>query len=727
MADLVHVTRHGDVAVIRFNNPPVNALSAEVQEGIQSSLHTAAGDSRVRAVVVTGGGRTFCAGADIREFGEIASGAKPVEKLLPLSFMEATEDCAKPVVMAIRGSALGGGLELAMAGHYRVIEPSAQVGQTEVKLGLIPGAGGTQRLPRLAGVAKAVDMCAFGESIPAQEALAHGIVDRLIEGDLVTGAIKFAREMAGKPIPRTRERDEKLREADPAIFTSARERARKTRRGQMAPLAAVDAVEAATTLSFEEGCRREAELFRGCVFSNQSKAMIHAFFGERAVSKVPDVPSDTTTLDIRLAAIVGAGTMGGGIAMALANAGIPVTVMEASQKALDAGMAAVRKNYAGSVKKGAFTQAAADERLARITPQLNYDGFESADVIIEAVFEDMAVKKAVFGEIDRIAKPECILASNTSTLDIDEMASATKRPESVIGLHFFSPANVMRLLEIVRGGKTSNEVIATSMTLAKRLKKVGVLARNSRGFIGSRMMEPYWREAEFLVEEGASVEEVNQTLYDFGMAMGPLAMADLVGLDVAWHIRQVFKAIARPGVRQPRVIDLLHKAGRFGQKTGSGWSKYDETRKASPDPETEALIEKAAGKAAITRRQITREEILDRCIYGLVNEGAKLLEEGVALRAEDIDVVYLTGYGFPVWRGGPMFYADSVGLKTVLARIEEFERQHGSDLWAPAPLLKKLAESGGTFTSEQAAATPRREMPEFRASRRAPTRTPRFR
>ncbi len=604
--------------------------------------------------------------------------------------------------MAIHGTAFGGGLEVAMAGHYRVMAASAQAGQPEVKLGIIPGAGGTQRLPRLAGVAKAVEMCAFGEPVSAHEAHALGIADAVIEGDLLAGAIAFAREAAGKPHPKTRERNEKLRDADPAIFERARQQAAKTRRGQMAPLAAIDAVESATRLPFEAGCAREAELFDQCLYSTQAKALIHTFFAERGVAKIP-IPRDTPVYEIRRAAVIGAGTMGGGITMNYANAGIPVIVKETSQEALDRGMATIRKNYANSVKRGRLSQAAMDQRLSLITPQLTYDGFEQADIIAEAVFEGMALKKQVFTEIDAIAKPGCILASNTSYLDIDEIASSTDRPEMVLGHHYFSPANVMRLLEIVRGKATSKAVLATSMALAKKLNKIGVLAGNARGFIGNRMLTPYLREAQFLVEEGASVEDVNQALYDFGMAMGPLAMSDLAGLDVGWRIRKEFKHLEKPGVRVPLVADRLCEMGRFGQKTGRGWSQYDENRQPSPDPDTAALIEQAAREAGIERRSINREEIVDRCIFALVNEGAHVLGEGIALRAADIDVVYMNGYAFPAWRGGPMFYADTVGLKTVLARIEEFRRQgskiaHGDDLWSPAPLLRRLAETGGTFT-----------------------------
>ena len=697
MSKTVRFTREEEIAVITIDNPPVNALSPGVSEGIQAAIESAAADPGVSAIVVMGAGRTFIAGADIREFGKIVRGEKAGRSLLP--FLSAIEACPKPVIMAIHGQAFGGGLEVAMAGHYRVMAGSAQVGQPEVKLGIIPGASGTQRLPRLAGVAKAVEMCAFGEPVGAVDAHAAGIVDRIIEGELLAGAIAFAREVAGNPAPRTSQRNAKLSDTDPAIFAAARQQARKAKRGQTAPLTAIEAVEAATRLCFDEGCAREAELFRECLHSTQSKALIRAFFAERAVSKIPGIPAETRPREIRRAAVIGAGTMGGGITMSYANAGIPVLLKETSQEALDRGMATIRKNYAGSVKKGRLAQAAMDERMARITPQLSYAGFEDADIIVEAVFEGMALKKQVFAEIDAIAKPSCILASNTSYLDIDEIASATGRPGMVLGNHFFSPANVMRLLELVRGKATSPDAIATCMALARKLKKVGVLAGNCRGFIGNRMLGPYLREAQFLVEEGASVGDVNQALYEFGMAMGPLAMSDLAGLDVGWRIRQEFRHLERPGVRQPLVADLLCEMGRYGQKTGRGWSQYDENRGTSPDPETEALIEKTARAAGIERRDIEAAEIVDRCVLALINEGARLLEEGIALRASDIDVVYLNGYGFPAWRGGPMFYADTIGLNEVLARLKEFEERHGAELWSPAPLLQRLAGSGKTFSS----------------------------
>ena len=691
MNPLVRYEREQDVAVVTIDNPPVNALSPGVPEGLKAAIEQANADVEVRAIVVIGGGRTFIAGADVNEFGKPGSGQYLASLV---DAVRAVEDSAKPVVMAIHGSALGGGLETAMAGHYRVIAPSAQVGQPEVKLGLIPGAGGTQRLPRLAGVAKAVEMCAFGAPVKAQEALAAGIVDRIIEGDLRAGAVAFAREIGGKPVPRTRDLNDKLANADPAIFPAARDQARKKMRGQTAPLAAIDAVEAATKLAFADGLKREAELFGECLRSPQSKALIYAFFAERAVTKIPGISSGTPTYDIGRAAIVGAGTMGGGIAMAFVNAGIPVPIKETSQEALDRGMNHIRRNYAGAVKSGRMTEEAMDQKLALITPQLTFDGFDQADIIVEAVFENLAVKQQVFREIDSVAKPGCVLATNTSSLDIDRIAAATKRPEMVIGLHFFSPANIMRLVEIVRGSAPRRSH-RHGRGAHQKLGKIGVVAGNCPGFIGNRMINVYGREAQFLVEEGATVEDVNQALFDFGMAMGPLAMFDLVGNDVMRDIAEV--SGAAPGARRPLVLPQLCALGRLGQKTGKGWSQYDENRKPSADPEVAALIESTARAAGIERRVISKEEIVDRCILALVNEGARILEEGMALRASDIDVIYLTGYGFPAWRGGPMFYADTTGLRSVVTRIEEFEKRHGAALWTPAPLLKRLAKEGKTL------------------------------
>jgi 3-hydroxyacyl-CoA dehydrogenase len=697
MDNLVQLTRDKDVAIITINNPPVNALSPAVAREIGEAIRQVDKDDSVKAVVLIGGGRTFIAGADIKEFGKITSGkAQRGAGLLPLLLQ--IEDVCKPVVVAIHGSAFGGGLELAMAGHYRVAAPTAQLGQPEVKLGIIPGAGGTQRLPRLVGVAKAVEMCAEGNPITAREALRLGLVDRLIEGDLLTGAMAFVRGVAGNPLLKTRERNVKLGtpEQNAPIFAAAREKARTKQRGMISPLAAIDAVEAATTLSFDEGCRIEQKLFSDCLFSDQSKALIHAFFGEREVAKIPDIPKETPIIPVNSMAVVGAGTMGGGIAMVFANAGISVLLKDADQPALDRGLATIQKNYLSSVKRGRFTQQFVDERLELIRPTLSYDDFSEVDMVVEAVFEGMALKKEVFGQLDRACKKGAILASNTSTLDIDEIASATTRPESVIGTHFFSPANIMRLLELVRGKATGKEVIATCMQLSKKLGKVGVLVGNCRGFVGNRMFGPYRREAQFLVEEGASVEAVDKALYDFGMAMGPMSTGDLAGLDVGWRIRKEYRHLEKPGVRQPFAEDRLCELGRYGQKTGAGWYKYDENRRAIPDPEVNNLVRKWASEAGIAPRKISSEEIVERCIYALVNEGARILDEGIALRAVDIDIIYLNGYGFPAYRGGPMWYADTVGLDKVYRRISEFHQRHG-ELWEPAPLLNRLAEEGRTF------------------------------
>ncbi|MFN0085335.1 MAG: 3-hydroxyacyl-CoA dehydrogenase NAD-binding domain-containing protein [Blastocatellia bacterium] len=699
MSELVSLTMEGEIGVITVMNPPVNALSPGVPEGIAAAIEQVSRDAAIKGAILIGAGQTFIAGADIREFGKITSGQRK-EGINFLSVIKSIEDCPKPTVAAIHGTAFGGGLEVAMGFHYRVAVASAQVGQPEVKLGLIPGAAGTQRLPRLAGVARATQMCADGNPIKANEALELGIIDRVVEGDLLAGAIEFLREKiaSGETPPKTRERNEKLGDAaaNAPIFEAARAAARKTARGMMAPLAAIDAVEAATRLPFDQGVGRERELFQECLHSAQSKAMIHVFFGEREVAKIPDVPKETPLIEIKKAAVIGAGTMGGGIAMNYANAGIPVRIRETTQEALDRGMATIRRNYENSVRKGRFPQSVMDQRMALITPQLTYDGFEEADIITEAVFEGMELKKQVFGELDRIARPGAVLASNTSTLNIDEIASATSRPEFVIGHHYFSPANVMRLLEIVRGKATNKEVIATSMALARRLKKVGVLVGNCYGFVGNRMLHQYGREAQFLVEEGARPQEVDGALYKFGMAMGPLAVGDLAGLDVGWRIRKEHAHLLVPGLRHPMVADALCEMGRYGQKTGAGWYKYDENRKAIPDPEVDALIEKLAAEAGIERRAITEEEILERTQYALINEGAKILEEGIALRAVDIDIIYINGYGYPAWRGGPMWYADTVGLQKIYDRVREFHALHG-DLWTPAPLLRQLAEEGKTF------------------------------
>jgi 3-hydroxyacyl-CoA dehydrogenase len=699
--NLVQVSSDGEIAIITINNPPVNALSPGVPEGIAEAIESITQDSQVKAAVLLGAGKTFVAGADIKEFGKISPGQARGAGLLQLLLK--MEDCHKPIVAAIHGTAFGGGLELAMAAHYRVANRTALVGQPEVNLGIIPGAGGTQRLPRLAGVAKAVEMCAQGTPVKAEEAWGCGILDQLIEGELCRGAVAFARQIAQKPAPKTRERNEKLGhpEQNALIFATARQNARNKQPGMTAPLAAIDAVEAATTMPFEEGCELEQKLFRECLFSEQSKALIHVFFGQREVAKIPDVPKETPVLPVATAAVVGAGTMGGGIAMVFANAGIPVLLKEVDQAALDRGLSTIRKNYANSVSKGRLTQQSADERLRLIQPTLALDGFATVDMVVEAVFEGMELKKQVFVELNRVCRPGAILASNTSTLSIDEIASATSRPEFVIGTHFFSPANVMRLLEIVRGRRTAKEVIATCMLLSKKLGKVGVLVGNCIGFVGNRMFGPYRREAQFLVEEGASVEAVDKALFDFGMAMGPLATGDLAGLDVGWRIRKEYRHLQNPDVRQPFVEDKLCELGRFGQKSGAGWYKYDEQRRLASDPAIPALLRKWTAEAGIAQRAICSEEIVDRCIYALVNEGARILEQGYALRPTDIDIIHLYGYGFPSYRGGPMWYADRVGLDRVYDRVCEFHRQFGAP-WEAAPLLKQLATQGKTFNDFQA-------------------------
>jgi len=700
MSEMVRVSKTGGVAVVTIDNPPVNALSPGVPEGISAAIDAAEHDPAVAAIVVIGAGRTFVAGADIKQLEEHAHGRSSNAPNLH-DLLKKMEDCTKPVVMALHGTALGGGLELAMAGHHRVATADAQAGQPEVNLGIIPGAEGTQRLPRLVGVAAAIDMLVSGKPVKAPEAVRLGLFDKIIEGDLLPGAVAFALEAAKSGArPKTRDRREKLDspESSAPLLAAGREQARKTRRNMIAPLAAIEALEAAVSLPFEEGCRKEREIAEKCLASDQARALIHAFFAERAVSKIPGISKDTRTYPIRRVAILGSGTMGGGIAMALANAGIDVIVKDADQQALDRGMRNVRQNYETSVSKGRFTRAVMDQRLALIRPQLTFEGFEAVDLIIEAVFENMALKRQVFAELDKVAGRDCILATNTSTLNIDEIAAATSRPQMVVGTHFFSPAHVMRLLEIVRGARTGNEVIATALALAKQLKKVGVVVGNCRGFVGNRMMLPYMQEAHFLVEEGATPAQVDAALLDFGMAMGIFAVEDMGGLDLSWRVRQEYKHLEKPGERTALVLEKLYRQGRMGQKSGAGWYRYGDDRKPVPDPEVEALIEATAKEAGISRRAISNEEIIERCMYIMINEGARILEEGHALRAGDIDTIYLAGYGFPAWRGGPMWYADTVGLKNVLSRIVSFCEQHGSR-WEPASLLKRLAAEGATFAS----------------------------
>ena len=690
MSDLIIRSRDGEIGIITIDNPPVNALSPGVPEGITAAIGEFNADPAITAIVLIGGGRTFIAGADIKEFGKITSG----QKTAAIGLAEVCliiEDSAKPVTMAIHGTALGGGLETAMAGHYRVAVAAAQVGQPEVKLGIIPGAAGTQRLPRLAGLPIALDMCVYGAPISALAALDCGILDDVIMGDLLTGAVAFARDKLGQEFTKVRDRNEKL--VDNGAIAEARAKLEKRGRSLLAETRAIDAIEATLFYDFAQGCEHEAEYFKQCLFSDQSKGMIHSFFGERAVSKIPGLDKDTPILPIKSVAVVGAGTMGAGIAMVYANAGIPVLLKETTPEALERGLATIRKNYASTVQKGRLTEADMEQRLGRITGTLTYEGFGEVDLITEAVFENMALKQSVFAEIDAVARPGCILASNTSTLDLEAIASATQRPEWVVGTHFFSPANVMRLLEIVRGSKTLPTVQATAMALSKQLKKTGVMVGNCFGFVGNRMFGPYRREAEFLVQEGATPQQVDAALYNFGMAMGPLATGDLAGLDVGWRVRQENPA-QFVGVRQPVIEDRLVADGRYGQKTGRGWYTYDAARRPQSDHFVNKLIEEVRREAGITVRGISAEEIVTRTIYALVNEGARILEEGFALRSVDIDMIYVMGYGFPAWRGGPMFYADTVGLAKVAERMTKFG-------WTPAPLLAKLAAEGGRFTDWQ--------------------------
>jgi 3-hydroxyacyl-CoA dehydrogenase len=698
MAHPIDFTVRESVALITIDNPPVNAIGAGVPEGISGAIARAAADPQVTAIVLIGAGKTFIAGADISvleraAWGDLAAACD----LHPL--LAALEDSPKPVVMAIHGNALGGGLELAMAGHYRVAVAQAVLGQPEVNLGIIPGAEGTQRLPRLVGVEKALELCVTGKPIKAPEALAAGLLDAIVDGNLVEDAIAFARQAASRgPAVKTRERQDRLGtpEENAPRYAGARELAAKVRRRQIAPLKAIDAVEAAATLPFDAGSRRERELFLECIQTEQAKALIHAFFAERAATKLRDVPADVRPKPIERVAVIGAGTMGGGITMACVNAGLPVAIKDATQEALDKGLATIRRNYDSSVKRGRLTADAVAQRIAAITPRLDDGGVKDADLIIEAVFESMELKKQVFGDLDRAAKSGAILATNTSTLDIDSIAAVTDRPESVVGLHFFSPANVMRLIEVVRGAKTSPEVLAGAVAFAKRLGKVPVVVGNCPGFVGNRMMFPYMYEAQFMVEEGATPEQVDKALTGFGMAMGIFAVDDMAGLDVAWRVRQELKHFDKPGERHPLVADKLNELGRIGQKAGKGWFLYDDQRKPIPDPEVVDLIRSTARAAGIPQRTFTDEEIVERCIYALVNEGAQILKEGFAQRASDIDVIYLNGYGFPAWRGGPMFYADRTGLSAIHDRIVALHREFG-ERWRPAPLLSTLASSGRTF------------------------------
>jgi 3-hydroxyacyl-CoA dehydrogenase len=703
MPELVRYEIQNEVAVVTVDNPPVNALSPGVPEGIDAAIARAGEDPAARAVVLIGAGTTFIAGADIRYFETVRTHEMSLERSHNIhARLVRMESCPKPLVAAIHGTALGGGLEFAMACHYRVAVPSAKVGQPEVLLGIIPGAGGTQRLPRLCGVPMALEMCTLGAPVPADKALAAGIVDRIVEGDLLAGAIAFAREKADAGrVQRVRDRSEKIadREAGLAACQATRASLKKVARGAHAPYAAVDSIEAAITRSFTDGSEREIELFAECVLSGESRAMVKLFFAEREVAKIPDVPKDTPVAEIKTAAVVGAGTMGGGITMTYANAGIPVLLKEVTQEALDRGLATIRKNYQSTVSKGKMSQAQFDRAMSLIRPTLTYDGFDGVDIVVEAAFENMELKKAVFAELSKVTNPNCILASNSSTLDIDQFAQASGRPAKVLGHHFFSPANVMKLLEIVRGRETNKETIATSMKLARRLSKVGVLVGNCFGFVANRMLAYYMREALLCLEEGASAQQVDKALTDFGMPMGPFAMQDVAGIDVGARIRQHLRAEGKTRAEGPQspVPDWLYEMGRYGQKTGSGWYRYEPgSRTPIPDPLVDELANKAAAARGVSRHTVSDEEIISRIMVAVANEGANVLDEGMALRPGDIDVIWVNGFGFPRHRGGPMMFADATGVTNVLTKVSEYRAKFG-DHWKPSPLLERLAAIGRNF------------------------------
>ena len=686
----VDLETRGRVAVLTVDNPPVNALSQHVRKGLHDGIKQATADGGVQAIVIVCAGRTFIAGADITEFGK-----PPVEPSLH-SVLDLIEGSPKPVVAAIHGTALGGGLEVTLACHYRVGVKAARFGLPEVKLGILPGAGGTQRLPRVVGVEKGLQMMVGGDPIGADEALNAGLIDEIATGDLTAAGVAFAEKVVNekRPLRKIRDLDDKLAAArgKPEVFASFRKSIARQTRGFRAPENIVKAVEAAVALPFDQGLKRERELFVELINSPESKAQRYFFFAEREAAKIPDVPADTPVKEIKKAAVIGAGTMGGGIAMNFANAGIPVAVVEVAQDALDRGLGVVRKNYEATAARGRLTAADVEKRMSLIQGTTDWNALRDADIVVEAVFEEMPIKKEVFAKLDGLAKPDAVLATNTSTLDVDEIASATKRPESVIGTHFFSPANVMRLLENVRGRHSSKTTVATAMAVGRRIGKVPVLVGVCDGFVGNRMLHQRGLQAEKLILEGAAPHQVDRVLTDFGFPMGPFAMSDLAGLDVGWRIRK------GRGVKAP-VADRICELGRFGQKTGAGYFKYEKgDRTPVPDLEVEKIIVDVATSMGITRRAISDEEILQRLLYPMVNEGAKILDEKVAIRASDIDVIWVYGYGWPVYRGGPMFWADSIGPRALRDRLLEFKKQSGDAFWTPAPLLDRLATEGKSFT-----------------------------
>lgn len=691
----VSLTLEGGIAVICIDHPPVNALSQAVRAGLLAAVEQANADPSVRAMVLHCAGRTFIAGADVAEMN------RPSQPPLLQDITSAMENSPKPIVVALHGTALGGGFEVALAAHWRMANEGAKVGLPEVKLGLLPGAGGTQRLPRLVGIAQALEMIVNGKPIGATDALEVGALDRIESGDtaaLRAAAIAAAHRLADGTLPIRRTGQLPITPVDGSVFESARANAAKKQRQLLAPQHCIAAIEATQSLPFEEGLKRERELFVELRASPQSAALRHAFFAEREVAKVPGLPADTPTRNVQHVAVIGAGTMGSGIAMCFANAGIEVALTDANAEGLARGIETIRRNYATSVTRGSLTEKEAERRIARIVPTAAPDekaALARADLIIEAAFEDIDVKRQVFQRMDACAKPGAILATNTSYLDVAQIASFTQRPQDVVGMHFFSPAHVMRLLENVRTPQTANDVLATVMKLGRTLGKVAVMVSGADGFVGNRMLAPRTREAFFLLEEGALPDQVDRALVEFGFPMGPFAMADLAGLDIGWRNRQARAHLRRPGVRDCDLLDKVCALGRFGQKTGAGWYRYEPGgRTPATDPAITELIEAHSKSAGIERRAISDEEIVERCLLAMINEGARLLGEGVAARASDIDMVWIHGYGFPAWRGGPMLYAEQLGVKQVLTRIRALEARYGADFWTPAPLLERMAQAG---------------------------------
>jgi len=692
------------IAIISLDNPPVNGLNWATREGVVAGIDHAQRDPSIVAIVLMGSGRGFSAGADIREFNTPQASRAPTL----WTMLDVIESSAKPVVAAIHSMALGGGLETALAAHYRVAVRGAQIGLPEVKLGLLPGAGGTQRLPRAVGLEMALNMIVSGTPMKSEELVNTRLFDRIVEGDLLTGAVAFARDMATSGRSHPRVRDWSVQHPNPEGFIEfVRPAIAAAAPNFPAPLKCVDAVETAVKKPFIEGLKFELDAFASLLETPQSKALRHAFFSERAAARIPDVDPRTQQRAIRSVAVVGAGTMGGGIAMSFLNAGIPVTLVEAQREALDRGIGTIRKNYDSTVKKGRLTPEQLEQRMGLLRPTLSYEDIRDVDLVIEAVFEDYGVKEQVFRRLDALARAGAILATNTSTLDVDRIAAFTRRPQDVLGLHFFSPANVMKLLEVVRGAQTASDVLATAMGLAARIGKTAVVAGVCDGFIGNRMLEPYMRQAGFLLDEGALPQQVDRAVEAFGFAMGPFRMSDLAGNDVLWAIRKRHY-VERPEVVYSRTGDLLCEQGRFGQKAGAGWYDYKPgDRTAYPSKEVEELILRHSRSLKLVRRTISDDEIVGRFVYALINEGARILQEGIAARASDIDIVYLNGYGFPVWRGGPMFYADTVGPYNVLRAIRGYDTRVAQDYayqgrpWEPAPLLARLAETGDLFNRSE--------------------------